>query len=84
MTNGTLKSIALLAGFTLFSSLAVAQTQKEPAPGRQAETAAPAGAGKDASKPVPSAKHSRRDEDARHCLDLPSNQAIIKCAEAYL
>lgn len=29
-------------------------------------------------------KHSRRMEDARHCLDEPTNTAIIKCAEAYL
>ncbi|HEX4927364.1 MAG TPA: hypothetical protein VFV74_05135 [Burkholderiales bacterium] len=29
-------------------------------------------------------KHSRRMEDARHCLDEPTNEAIIKCAEAYL
>ena len=28
--------------------------------------------------------HSRRMEDARHCLDEPSNTEIIKCAEAYL
>jgi hypothetical protein len=29
-------------------------------------------------------KHSRRTEDARHCLDKPTNTEIIKCAEAYL
>jgi hypothetical protein len=29
-------------------------------------------------------KHSRRMEDARHCLDKPTNTEIIKCAEAYL
>lgn len=30
-------------------------------------------------------KHtSRRMEDARHCLDKPTNSEIIKCAEAYL
>jgi hypothetical protein len=28
--------------------------------------------------------HSRRMEDARHCLDKPTNTEIIKCAEAYL
>lgn len=28
--------------------------------------------------------HSRRMEDARHCLDEPTNSEIIKCAEAYL
>ena len=30
------------------------------------------------------AKKSRRNEDARACLDKPSNTEIIKCAEAYL
>ena len=30
------------------------------------------------------AKKSRRQEDARHCLSLPTNTEIIKCAEAYL
>ncbi len=33
----------------------------------------------------PARKHtSRRTEDARHCLDEPTNTEIIKCAEAYL
>jgi hypothetical protein len=27
---------------------------------------------------------SRRQQDARHCLEQPNNTAIIKCAEAYL
>jgi len=30
------------------------------------------------------AKKSRRQEDARHCLDRGSNIEIIKCAEEYL
>ena len=30
------------------------------------------------------AKKSRRNEDARECLEKPSNTEIIKCAEAYL
>jgi hypothetical protein len=30
------------------------------------------------------ARKSRRTEDARHCLQLPSNTEIIICAEAYL
>jgi hypothetical protein len=37
-----------------------------------------------AAKPAAMAKKSRRNEDARHCLEQPSNAAIIKCAEAYL
>jgi hypothetical protein len=34
---------------------------------------------KPARKPNP-----HRQEDARHCLDKPTNTEIIKCAEAYL
>ena len=30
------------------------------------------------------AKKTRRQEDARHCLERPTNTEIIKCAEAYL
>jgi hypothetical protein len=97
MKYGTTRNLALLAGFALFSSLALAQAQK-PAPSQAAGSptqsmgAQPAGTndardgkeGKEQGKPMASAKHSRRGEDARHCLDLPSNTAIIKCAEAYL
>ena len=35
------------------------------------------------AKPAP-ARKSRRNEDARKCLDEADNNAIIKCAEAYL
>jgi hypothetical protein len=38
-----------------------------------------------ASKPAVARKASpRRQEDARHCLDRPTNTEIIKCAEEYL
>jgi hypothetical protein len=36
------------------------------------------------AKPVPVARKSRRQQDARHCLDKASNTEVIKCAEAYL
>jgi hypothetical protein len=94
MKYGTTRNLALLAAFALFSSLAVAQAQKqapsEPAKSpTQAMSAAQDGANdakesKVEGKPMASAKHSRLSEDDRHCLDLPSNTAIIKCAEAYL
>ena len=42
----------------------------------------------DAPKPQASAKprkpNPKRSEDARHCLEQPSNTDIIKCAEEYL
>jgi len=38
-----------------------------------------------ASKPAVARKASpKRQEDARHCLDRPTNTEIIKCAEEYL
>ena len=57
----------------------------------QEKPAEQAAAPQEAAKETPKAprkaagkKHSRRNEDARHCLDEPNNEAIIKCAEAYL
>ena len=33
---------------------------------------------------APRKASSHRQEDARHCLEKPTNTEIIKCAEAYL
>ena len=69
--------------FTMAASLALAQA---PAPSKEAakpamtkepEKAMPVK--QTAKKPSP-----KRFEDARHCLEQPNNDAIIKCAEAYL
>jgi len=54
-----------------------------------AQTAAPAPkhkpeAQKAEKKPAASAHKSRRNEDARACLERGTNTEIIKCAEAYL
>lgn len=56
----------------------------------EAQAAPAQEAAKAAEAPAPQAKKparkhsSRRMEDARHCLDKPTNTEIIKCAEAYL
>jgi len=80
----------VLLAVVLFAGGALAQT---PAPKPAAEapkpaTAAPAPAATPAPTPVADApkpmRKSRRNEDARKCLDEPNNNAIIKCAEAYL
>lgn len=49
------------------------------------------GAEKPAAAPAKSAKaqkarkvSAKRQEDARHCLQRPDNDAIIRCAEEYL
>jgi hypothetical protein len=58
------------------------ETEKKEPPKAEAPTPeAPQAAEK---KPSARKKHSLRNEDARHCLDKPSNEEIIKCAEAYL
>jgi len=52
--------------------------QETPKPAAQA-SATPQAASKASRKPNP-----KRGEDARHCLEQPSNHDIIKCAEEYL
>ena len=71
-----MKSIVFLAALA-FASATWAQADKAPAK----EAAKPAAA---AAKPAAQAKKSRRNEDARHCLEQPDNNAIIRCAEAFL
>jgi hypothetical protein len=51
--------------------------------GAQEKPAAKPAAAKDA-KATPVAHKSRRNADARACLERASNTEIIKCAEAYL
>jgi len=60
----------------LVSLAATALAQEKPA----AKEPAKAEAMKAATKP----EARRWHEDARHCLELPSNTEIIKCAEEYL
>lgn len=77
-----MKTIILLMSMTL-ATAAWGQADKPPAkepekPAVQKE-AAKAPAKMAARKPSP-----KRLEDARHCLERPTNTEIIKCAEAYL
>jgi len=53
--------------------------QAAPTPEAPKAEVAKAEPAKKAHKPNP-----HRQEDARHCLDKPTNTEIIKCAEAYL
>jgi hypothetical protein len=72
-----MKTLALIALALAVS--AFAQEKPAAAPEKPA-------AGQETAKPKPMArKHGpKRGEDARQCLDLPSNTEIIKCAEEYL
>ena len=60
------------------------------APGEKAVAATPAEAAKPAPKtgaaksPRKATTTARRHMDARHCLERPNNDAIIRCAEEYL
>ena len=71
--------------FLLIMSCAVQTWAQEPA--KEAAIPAPK---KDAAKPEPGKqaivipRKRRWHEDARHCLELPTNTEIIKCAEEYL
>jgi hypothetical protein len=79
LTKGRhMKKIAVL--FTLASFIALpawGQAKPEAKPQAAKETAAPAVMAEGGRK-------SRRNEDARHCLEKASNTEIIKCAEAFL
>ena len=56
-----------------------------PVPTASVVPAAPAAAGEPPSvaAAAPAKRRSRANEDARRCLDLPTDRAIIKCAEQY-
>lgn len=68
-------------------SPASAQTEASKPAGMKVEQGKPGGAEADA-KPMKTAAASgkrpmRMNEDARHCLDLPTTVEIVKCAEPY-
>jgi hypothetical protein len=64
----------------LLAALALAWPAWAQAPVQRAEAAKPA------PRAVKSAKKAtaKRHQDARHCLQRASNDAIIRCAEEYL
>jgi hypothetical protein len=89
-----MKRMILLAALAM-ATAAWAQApapKKEPAkPAAASEAAKPAmeQAAKEpgsaqAKKPSAKKSASRRQQDARHCLERGSNMEIIKCAEEYL
>jgi len=79
-----MKKIALIAALALVMP-AWAQEAKPPAEPAKAEEPAKAAEAQKPKAPRKMPVHpSRRQEDARHCLEKGSNTEIIKCAEAYL
>ena len=69
-----MKPTVLLLALALVAPAWPQAPEQKPAPTEAAKPAA-----KTAAK-----KHRRWHEDARHCLELPTNTEIIKCAEVYL
>ena len=86
-----MKRIALIAALAFASQAGWAQDK----PAAAAAQPAPQPAAQEPAKPAPEAKApgkaannmkktSKRNEDARRCLELEGNTAIIKCAEEFL
>ena len=92
-----MKRIALIAALAFASQAGWAQDKaapakpaaqpaaQEPAKPVAQEPAKPAAPeAKAPGKAAPMKKTSKRSEDARRCLELEGNNAIIKCAEEFL
>ena len=78
----TILAAALAAALPLMQA-AAAQAPEQAAAAKPAEAAKPAPKAK-AAKATHRATAAKRHQDARHCLERPSNDAIIRCAEEYL
>jgi hypothetical protein len=82
MTNKALAASLIAVLLVFVASAARAQTEAAKPAGIKVEQ------GKPGAKPMQTAAASgkrpvRVNEDARHCLDLPSTVEIVKCAEPY-
>ena len=84
-----MKRMMLFVAVALATAAWAQQPAKEPAkPAAPAAAPAPEAPKAEVAKAEPARKahkpNPHRQEDARHCLDKPTNTEIIKCAEAYL
>ena len=77
----TILAAALAAALPLMQ--AAAQAPEQAATAKPAEAAKPAPKAK-AAKATRRTTTAKRHQDARHCLERPNNDAIIRCAEEYL
>lgn len=86
MANKGLASTLIALLVVVATGSALAQTEASKPAGMKVEQGAqPA---QTAPKPMQTASAAgkrpvRMNEDARHCLDLPSTAEIVKCAEPY-
>jgi hypothetical protein len=87
MTNNALAAALIAILVVLPAAPAGAQTEAAKPAGMKLEQGKPGGAGGEA-KPMKTAaatgkRPMRINEDARHCLELPTIAEIVKCAEPY-
>lgn len=87
MTNNALAAALIAVLAVLPWNPAWAQTEASKPAGMKLEQGKPAG-GASTDKPMKTAaaadkRPARINEDARHCLDLPTTAEIVKCAEPY-
>jgi len=80
-----MKRIVLLVGLAL-AGQAWAQAQKPAAPQEPAKPVVAPETPKPSVQAAakPRKPNPKRGEDARHCLEKPTNTEIIKCSEEYL
>lgn len=87
MTNNTLAAVLIAILVVVPGGTLVAQTDAGKPAGMKLEQGRPAGSGgEDKSMKTAAAtgkRPTRVNEDARHCLDLPTTAEIVKCAEPY-
>lgn len=87
MTNKALAAALMAVLLVLPASPAGAQTEAAKPAGIKLEQGKPAGTGGEAKAMKTAAATGKRplriNEDARHCLDLPTTAEIVKCAEPY-
>lgn len=76
-----MKLIAIVLAFAL-SAPVWAQEQK-PAP-KEPEKKEPVAEKSEPARMASKRPNPKRQEDARHCLEKPTNTEIIKCSEEYL
>jgi hypothetical protein len=79
----TILAAALAAALPLMQAAAAQAPEQQAAAAKPAEAAKPAPKAK-AAKATHRATTAKRHQDARHCLERPNNDAIIRCAEEYL
>jgi hypothetical protein len=76
-----MKRIAIVLAFALAAPVWGQEQKPEP---KQPEKKEPVAEKKEPARMASRRPNPKRHEDARHCLERPTNTEIIKCAEEYL